>query len=198
MEISSDVSSNSITAQLLREDNEFNHQKVDTVCMKNFPQSINHLGKRIGPFKVGHPYSLDHYLAKIFVKKEYLRFDDEKLLNRKSIQKINFQESTNPELGKIEDHSYVYTQAHEQLELINEMYEQGKAPRQDFKQFYSDVNDLIRVRLAKINRLATQPQNVQSRKVLTSEENILFEEISKKINEWREHLGKVNSSFKSS
>ncbi|UYP46606.1 hypothetical protein NEF87_002891 [Candidatus Lokiarchaeum ossiferum] len=197
MGISSNFASNSICAQLLREENEFSHEKVDTLCMKDFPHSINHLGKRIGPFKVGHPYPLDHYVAKILVKKGYLRFDDEKLLNRKSIQKINFQESTNPELGKIEDHSYVYTQAHEQLKIINEMYEQGKAPRQDFKQFYSDLNDLIRVRLAKINRLATQPQNVQSKKVLTSEEIILFDEISKNINEWREHLGKVKSSFKS-
>ncbi len=194
MDFENIIPCNSIKSKLLREENEFIHQIVDTICIKDFPNSMIHLGKKIGPLKLGHPYSLEQYIAQIFVKNGFLRYNDESHLNRKAIQKINFQESTNPELGNIQGYNYIYTQAHEQLLLSNQMYENGDIPRQDFKQLYSDVNDLIRVRLAKINRLASQTQNLQSKKKLSSEEQILFEQISENIKEWKENLGTVKVS----
>ncbi|MCF2138840.1 MAG: DNA replication complex GINS family protein [Candidatus Lokiarchaeota archaeon] len=183
----------SIKNKLKRDQNKYIHQKVDVIVTKEFP-SFHILGKHIGPFKLGHPMTIDQYIARILVEEGIVKFDDTKHLNRKGIQKINFQESTNPELGKIAE-NFIYTQAREQLEIMNKLYEQGKIPRQEFKQLLSDVNDLIRVRLAKINRLAVQTGRSQSERNLTQEERILFDEIASKINEWKTALGKVNSKY---
>ncbi|MHA1519746.1 MAG: hypothetical protein ACTSRK_06140 [Promethearchaeota archaeon] len=183
----------SIQSQLKRDQNKYIHQKVDVLVVKEFP-TFDLLGKRIGPFKLGHSMTIDQYIARILVEEGIVKFDNGKHLNRKGIQKINFQESTNPELGKIRE-EYIYTQAHEQLEIINKLYEHGKVPRQEFKQLLSDVNDLIRVRLAKINRLAIQTRRSQYEKYLTREEKILFDEISSKIDEWKQALGKIDSKY---
>lgn len=183
----------SIKNKLKRDQNEYIHQKVDVIVIKEFP-TFTILGKRIGPFKLGHPMTIEQYIARILVEEGIVKFDDSSQLDRKGIQKINFKESTNPELGKIAE-DFIYTQAREQLEITNSLYEQGKVPRQDFKQLLSDVNDLIRVRLAKINRLAVQNGRSQSERFLTQEEKILYEEISEKIQEWKATLGKIDTKF---
>ena len=117
-------------------------------------------------------------------------------MNRKGIQKINFQESTSTSLRELKQHDYIYVQAHEQLELLNKLYGQGKIPRQEYAQFYSDVNDLIRVRISKINRLALQSTTPHTKKLLTSEEQILFSRLSKIIQQWKDYLGKIESQTK--
>ena len=184
---------NSIRSELDRKKNELVHTKVDTTCSKAMP-AFSHLGRKLGPFKIGHPYTLDNYIARILVEEGILKYTDSGHLNRKAIQKINFQESTVPELRPIKQ-EFIYLQAHEQLEILNKMYEQSKIPRQEFTQFYSDVNDLLRVRISKINRLAIQQKTPQVSKILTMEEKILYDRLSKAIEEWRTHLGKIRSNF---
>jgi len=151
--------------------------------VKDFPTALIHLGRRIGPFKIGNPYSLEYYIARILVEEGYLKFDENKIINSAAIQKINFMESTNPEPKPIED--MVYVQAAQRLSIFENLLKDDKIPRRDFSQLYSDVNDLIRVRLAKIIRLATQPQQLKTKKLMTEEERILFDQISNSIHEWQ-------------
>jgi hypothetical protein len=174
---------NSITSKLTRIEMQFTHNKVDTICIKDFPTPITQLGRRIGPFKIGNPYTMEYYIARILVEEGYLKFDENKIINSAAIQKINFMESTNPELKTIED--MVYVQAIQRLSIFENMLKDDKIPRRDFSQLFSDVNDLIRVRVAKIIRLATQPQHLKTRKILTEEERILFDYISDTIQEWQ-------------
>ncbi len=185
---------NSTTSRLKRRENEFLHQKVDTLCSKEL-DAFQHLGKRVGPFKVGHPYTLDNYIARILVEEGYLKYDEKGKLDRKGIQKINFQESTSTQLCDLKDKDYVYVQAHEQLEILNKLYQQNKIPRQEFIQFFSDVNDLIRVRSSKIVRLALQANQARNKKLLTSEEQILFEQMSEVMQEWKVYLSKIDSPY---
>jgi hypothetical protein len=169
----------------------FAHQKVDTVCIKEFPTSVIQLGRRVGPFKLGNPYKLEYYIARIFVEQGFLKFDEKNLINSMAIQKINFMESTNQEPRQIDD--MIYVQSIQQLSLLDYLLKADKVPRRDFSQLYSDVNDLIRVRLAKIVRLATQPQLLKTRNLLTEEERILFDQLSHLIQEWQDY---VPSKFK--
>jgi hypothetical protein len=182
---------NSISSKLKRIEMSFTHTKVDTICIKDFPQPVTVLARRIGPFKMGNPYTLEYYLARIFVEEGILKFDENKIMNSATIQKINFMESTNAEPRPIDDH--VYVQAIQRLSIFENMIKQDKIPRREFSQLFSDVNDLIRVRLAKIIRLATQPQHLKIKKVLTEEERILFDYISNTILEWQNF---VNDKFK--
>ncbi|MHA1602749.1 MAG: hypothetical protein ACTSUI_07015, partial [Promethearchaeota archaeon] len=152
----------SILRELERKENEFSHQKVDITCIKKM-KSFSHLGRHYGPFKLGHSYNLDNYIARILVEEGFCKYDENGVLNRKAIQKINFIESTNKELGDLNNKDYIYVQAHEQLEILNTLSEKNKIPRQDFKQLYSDVNDLIRVRMAKISRLANQSSSIAAK-----------------------------------
>lgn len=176
----------SIKSQLLRKEIEFIHNKVDTICTKDFPTSFPQLGKRVGPFKIGHPYTLDQYVARIFVERGYLKFDGDQV-DCNTIKKINFQESTNTELRKIpQDH--IYVQAMEQLNILDKFADDSRKAKQEYKTLRADINDLLRVRLAKINRLAMQSEDLKSKKLLTSEEIILFDVLSQAVREWREHL----------
>ncbi|MHA1920266.1 MAG: hypothetical protein ACTSWX_11020, partial [Promethearchaeota archaeon] len=84
---------NSIKNKLLREENDYLHQKIDTICLKEL-KYFQHLGRKIGPFKVGHPYTLDNYIARILIEEGFLRYDDGNHITPKTIQKINFREST--------------------------------------------------------------------------------------------------------
>jgi hypothetical protein len=186
---------NSIGHKLQRIELFFTHNKVDTVCIKEYSDVIMHLGHRLGPFKIGNSYSMEHYLARIFVEEGILKFDERNVINSTAIQKINFLESTNPEPRQIDN--MVYVQAIEQLGILNTFFQQDKIPRRDYAQLLSDVNDLIRVRIAKIARLATQPQHLKTRKLLTEEEKILFDNISHAIQEFQEfvpsNIGKKSS-----
>ena len=124
-----DIIENSIPAKLRREQNDFIHKKADTVCIKEFNESFWALGKKVGPFKVSFPYQLDNYIARILVEYGILRYEDKSQLNNSAIQKINFQESTNRELRKIQDH--VYVRALEQLQLLESLLNKKQITRID-------------------------------------------------------------------
>lgn len=180
---------NSITSKLLREQMDFIQTRVDTICVKEFSQGFLHLGRRLGPFKLGHNYNLPYYIARIMVEEGILKFDEKTIVNSTSIQKINFQESTDPELHQVDDH--IYVQGVEQLKVLNIFQKHDKIPRREFNQLFSDLNDLIRVRLAKLSRLSIATQGMKTKSLLSSEEKILYEELSKGIKEWRDFLSKV-------
>ncbi len=176
----------SITAQLKREANLFIHQKCETLCVKEYKESFMALGKKVGPFKLGYPYRLDNYIARILVENGILKFENHSRLDNSAIQKINFQESTAPELRKIQDN--VYIQALEQLKILNSLPEKDIIGRRGVRQLFSDLNDLVRVRLPKINRLAIQKPTMASKKLLTAEERVLFDYLTANIQEWRTFL----------
>ena len=142
---------NSITNKLTRIEMSFTHNKVDTVCVKDFPTPLIQLGRRIGPFKIGNPYSLEYYIARIFVEEGYLKFDENKIINSAAIQKINFMESTNPEPKPIEE--MVYVQAAQRLSIFENLLKDDKIPRRDFSQLYSAIIQIQKHRVSKANSL---------------------------------------------
>ena len=178
-----------IARKIQRENNKYIHEKSDTFCVKDYNHSFLLMGRKIGPFKQGLSYKIENYIAHSFVEEGYLIFEDASKITSNTIRKINFQESTNPELRKIQDHIYVQTL--NQIKVMQSLNQKGKGNRREISQIFSDITDLIRVRLSKINRLASQTSDLKSTKVLTPEENILFEEISNTIKQWRDVIGKM-------
>ncbi len=176
----------SIKEKLKREENKFIHLRAETLCQKKFPHSFQLLGRKIGPFKVGHTYTMENYIARIFVESGYLTYTDEYHVNSKTIQKINFEESTERQLKKIKD--LIYIQSREQMKIAKTHYENEDLSYRLMKQLFSDVNDLISVRLAKIGRLARFSKNLDAKKKLTDEELILFQELRNSIQEWQDYL----------
>ncbi len=176
----------SIKEKLLREENKFMHRKADTLCQKEYPYSFQILGKKIGPFRVGHTYIMENYVAEIFVKDGYLQYTDKSHIDSKTIQKINFQESTQQELKPIKD--LIYIQARKEMKIAKKHNESGNLSFRSMRGLISDVNDLISVRLGKIMRLARYSKNIDAKKRLTQEELILFEKLSKDVKEWQNYL----------
>ena len=70
-------------------------------------------------------------------------------------------------------------------------YQQDKINRREFNQLNSDLDDMIRVRLGKINRLAMLPQNLKLINMLTPEEKMLYEELTLNIQNWRDFFSKI-------
>ena len=176
----------SITKKLKREENKFIHRKAETICQKEFPHTFQYLNKKIGPFKLGHTYTMENFIARIFVEADYLKFTDEYHINSQTIQKINFQESTSKQLNKIQD--LIYIQAREHLKIAQKQYQHDQIQYRDMSRLKSDINDLSSVRIGKINRLARHSRNLEAKKRLTDEELVLYEKLGQAFKEWQDYL----------
>lgn len=174
---------NNLKLQLEREHIKHMNNKSDLICVKEYNDTFTVLGMKVGPFKLGHPYSFNNFLAKEMVKRGYLKFDENHIIEPSTIQKINFKESTNKPLEKMQD--LIYIRARDQLEIIEEKYEQEMITLRERNKLKSDYNDLINVRLEKINRLA-KSNNTRQKSMLTTEEQILYHELSNIITTWQQ------------
>jgi len=74
---------------------------------------------------------------------------------------------------------------------MNAWYSKDKIDRREYNLLCSDLNDLIRVRLGKVVRLAMQQQNLRTQTLLTPEEKILYDHLVLNIQEWSNFLSKV-------
>ncbi len=74
----------------------------------------------LGPFKAGHNYNFPYFVARILVEQGLAKFEEKDIITSNGIKKINFQESTDKEVHKIDDHTYV--QAIQQLRIYNVWY----------------------------------------------------------------------------
>ena len=161
------MSSDTIRDKLQRTEMDFLHNRVDVICIKDYPDTFSFFDRRLGPFKAGHNYNFPYFVARILVEQGLAKFEEKDIITSNGIKKINFQESTDKEVHKIDDHTYV--QAIQQLRIYNVWYQQDKINRREFNQLNSDLDDMIRVRLGKINRLAMSPQNLKLINMLTPE-----------------------------
>jgi len=173
----------------MRAEMDFLQNKVDVQCIKDCPDSFVVLDRHVGPFKAGNTYTFYFWIAQILVQEGIVKFEDRDVITSQNIKKINFQESTNPELHKIEENTYLQTLEH--LKVMNAWYSKDKIDRREYNLLCSDLNDLIRVRLGKVVRLAMQQQNLKTQTLLTPEEKILYDHLVLNIQEWSNFLSKI-------
>jgi hypothetical protein len=179
----------SIRDQLQRAEMDFIHTRVDVVCIKDCTDTFPFFERRLGPFKSGHNYNLPFFVARILVEQGIGKLEEKDTVTSNTIRKINFQESSDKDMHKIDDHTYV--QAIQQLRIYNAWYQQDKINRREYNQLNSDLDDMIRVRLGKINRLALANQNMKFINMMTPEEKALYEQLNKNVQAWRDFFGKI-------
>lgn len=156
----------------------FLNKIVDTRAVKDFKNSIEVLGRNIGPFIAGNHYRMEYWAVKPFLKHDILELTDREKLDVQKIQKLAFTESRASQIEKIDEN--LFFAIREYLDILKSKNQQDRR----FRDVYSNVQDLISVRLGKIGSLSQAKQTMRLIQNLTAEEKVLIEKLSTSFREW--------------
>jgi hypothetical protein len=154
---------------------------VEFECTKALTEICSVMGKKYGPFKVGNIYKMEFFVGKIFVINGYMKRKDE--IDVKMIEKYSFQESSNQDILKLSNNTFLKMQS--EIELAKQLLDMGKMPIYSYRLLKSKMYDFFRVRLNKILKFASVTQSQGRGKIISEEEEIMFKNISDAIENFR-------------
>lgn len=160
------------------------NKMVEIRAQDDFNYSFNIIGKKIGPFLKGNTYKMEFWIASIFVKNNIAKFDEKHSFDVKKIQKIAYTESKSISINPINPETFIAIKEH--LKILQFLHKKGKITYREFINFYSNAQDLVKVRHQKIIKLATANKSMNNTANLTKEEKLLVDEISGEIDGWRD------------
>jgi hypothetical protein len=176
---------NTIPKELERIRIKYINRYVETRAKIDFNQSIEIFGKIIGPFTTGNHYRMEFWIAKIFLKNDILELVDGDQLNLQNIQKIAFTEGRSKEINKIDP--FLFTSLKEYMDLLSGKIKLNLAVPRQFREIYSNAQDLIVVRHRKILSLSQTQLSTKNTQNLTEEEKILMNNLTDDIECWKKY-----------
>lgn len=160
----------------------FLNEIVDTRALKDFKQSIEVLGKKVGPFKAGNHYRMEFWVAKTFLINDILQLTEKDKLDVQKIQKIAYKESRSRKIEKIDEN--LFLAIHEYLDVLNERVKRNLTKERKFKDVYSNVQDLVIVRQRKVGNLSQTKHTIRKIQNLAASEKVLIEHLSGTFEGW--------------
>ncbi len=166
----------------------FEHSLVKIIANRNCPE-IKLAGLNIGPFEEGNEYEAPFWIAQELEKAGIARFREEERLDTAKLYKIQWTErvQTAGQISKLPENFYPKLRRY----LIELKEEASKAPEKlrEYEKSGHVTQDIVNSRLKKIVSFASAPpQTEQTLKNFTSEEKFLYEQLNKRIHEWKTQI----------
>jgi hypothetical protein len=166
----------------------FEHSLVKIIANRNCTE-IKLAGLNIGPFEEGNEYEVPFWIAQELEKVGIARFREEERLDTAKLYKIQWTErvQTAGQISKLPENFYPKLRRY----LIELKEEASKAPEKlrEYEKSGHVTQDIVNSRLKKIVSLASAPpQTEQTLKNFTSEEKFLYEQLNKRIHEWKTQI----------
>lgn len=170
----------------------FNYESQITSfeCIKALPGVLNILGKKIGPLKVKGTYKMEYFIGKILILNGFLKTVEP--MDSKFVERIGYGESTTQEILNLEKNTFIRMQS--EIELLYKMRQQNMIPDVTYKQYWSKSFDFLRLRLNKILKVASLNRTQQKQKMVSDEEEILFNTIAESIETFHEFFNPEKDS----
>jgi hypothetical protein len=179
------IQSKTISKELERIRLKYINRIIETRAKVDFGQSFEIFGKVIGPFTTGNHYKMEFWIAKIFIKNDILEFVEGEQLNLQNIQKIAFTEGRSKDINKID--SFLFTAIREYMDILVGRLKLNFATPKQFREIYSNVQDLMVVRHRKILSLSQTQMSMSMKNTqnLTEEEKVLMSSLTDDIDDWK-------------
>lgn len=166
----------------------FENSPVKVIANRNCPE-IKLAGLTIGPFEEGNEYEVLYWVARELEKFGVARLRTEELLDSTKLYKIHWKERVQA-VGQISELPRdFYPKLRRFLgELKKEAVKHPEKMR-EYERAKQLAIDIVNLRLKKIVSLASAP--AQTEHVLrnfTAEERLLYEQIYKIVNKWKNRL----------
>jgi len=166
----------------------FEHSLVKIIANRNCPE-IKLAGLNIGPFEEGNEYEVPFWISQELEKAGIARFREEERLDTAKLYKIQWTErvQTAGQISKLPENFYPKLRRY----LIELKEEASKAPEKlrEYEKSGHVTQDIVNSRLKKIVSFASAPpQTEQTLKNFTSEEKFLYEQLNKRIHEWKTQI----------
>lgn len=168
----------------------FENSPVKIIANRNYPM-INLAGLNVGPLEEGNEYEVYHWIGFILVEAGIAHFREDDELDATRLYKVQWKERVQA-AGQIAELSEdFYPRLRRYLSEVKVESTTTRQPErvQEYEKAKQLSWDIVNSRLKKIVSLASGPtQTDQIVKKLTTEERLLYEQLSKSINEWRTHI----------
>ena len=180
--------SKSVSMNIGNMDFSFEHSLVKIIANRNCTE-IKLAGLNIGPFEEGNEYEVPFWIAQELEKAGIARFREEERLDTAKLYKIQWTErvQTAGQISKLPENFYPKLRRY----LIELKEEASKAPEKlrEYEKSGHVTQDIVNSRLKKIVSLASAPpQTEQTLKNFTNEEKFLYEQLNKRIHEWKTQI----------
>jgi hypothetical protein len=166
----------------------FEHSLVKIIANRNCTE-IKLAGLNIGPFEEGNEYEVPFWIVQELEQAGIARFREEERLDTAKLYKIQWTErvQTAGQISKLPENFYPKLRRY----LIELKEEASKAPEKlrEYEKSGHVTQDIVNSRLKKIVSFASAPpQTEQTLKNFTSEEKFLYEQLNKRIHEWKTQI----------
>ncbi|TFF85711.1 MAG: hypothetical protein EU517_01325 [Promethearchaeota archaeon] len=169
--------------QLRRMNFVFKNQSITTECIKDYPAQAL-LGETYGPFEKGKLYKLKFFIARPFIRSNYLKVLDEIKCDNIDVQRFAINERDDQSLTYREN-KYFLNKVKEFKAFIEREVSNNIKPKIELDRYKSYYTNIIDSRLIKLLRLAKVEISMNDEQKLTESEKILFQYVSRIIKIWR-------------
>ena len=177
-----------ITGKLKALDFMFENSPVKVIANRNCPE-IKLAGLTVGPFEEGNEYEVLYWVARELEKFGVVRFRSEELLDSTKLYKIQWKERVQA-AGQISElPKDFYPKLRRLLSELKEDAAKHPEKMREYEKMKQLATDIVNLRLKKTISLASAPaQTEHTLRNLTAEEKLLYEQIYKLINKWKNQM----------
>ena len=177
-----------VTGKLKALDFMFENSPVKVIANRNCPE-IKLAGLAVGPFEEGNEYEVFYWVARELEKFGVVRFRSEELLDSTKLYKIHWKERVQA-AGQISElPKDFYPKLRRFLLELKEDAAKHPEKMREYEKAKQLATDIVNLRLKKTVSLASAPaQTEHMLRNLTAEEKLLYEQIYKLINKWKNQM----------
>jgi hypothetical protein len=166
----------------------FENLLVKVVANRNYPE-IQLAGLSAGPFEEGNEYEVHYWIAQELAESGAVHFREDDCLDATKLYKIQWKERVQiaGQISELTEDFYPKLRRY----LANIKTEIAKHPEkvQEYEKAKHSAWDIVNSRLKKIVALSSgPPQTGQTLKKFTSEEKLIYDQLSKIINDWKAQI----------
>jgi len=166
----------------------FENLLVKSVANRNYPE-IQLAGLSAGPFEEGNEYEVHYWIAQELAESGIVHFREDDCLDATKLYKIQWKERVQiaGQISELTEDFYPKLRRY----LTNLKKDSAKTPEkaQEYEKAKHSAWDIVNSRLKKIVALSSgPPQTEQILKKFTSEERLIYEQLSDIINKWKAQI----------
>lgn len=166
----------------------FENSRVKIIANRNYPE-MKLAGLKIGPFQEGNEYEVYYWVAQELAGAGIAHFREEDNLDATKLYKVQWKERVQiaGQISELPEDFYPKLRRYlKQLKMDTAMQPQKYAEYQKARHL---ADDIVNSRLKKIVTLSSGPiQADQILNKLTAEEQLIYMQLGKTVNQWRSHI----------
>ena len=169
-------------------DFQFENSRVSIIANRNYPE-IKLAGLKIGPFQEGNEYNVYYWTAHELVASGVAHFREEDNLDATKLYKVQWKERVQVagQISELPENFYPKLRRY-----LKQLKQEAATKPEKFGEYPKAkhlADDIVNSRLKKIVTLSSGPiQADQILNKLTIEEQLIYMQLGKNVNQWRTHI----------